>query len=73
MRKGKFTHQVEVCVCINVILLSSQTVVEFRIRKCIWVYLKVKFPFIPFATLISEGAGTHSTQHVSLVIGNWSG
>lgn len=73
MRKEKFTHQVEVCVCMEVILMSSQTAVEFRIRKCIWVYLKVKFPFIPLAKLISEGTGTHSTQHVSLVIGIWGG
>lgn len=73
MRKGKFTHQVEVCVCIDVILMSSQTVVEFHIRKCIWVYVKVKLPFIQLAKLISEGIGTHSTQHASLVTGIWGG
>lgn len=61
------------CVCIDMILMSSQTVVEFRIRKYIWVYVKVKFPFIPLVKLISENTGTYSPQHVFLVIGIWGG
>lgn len=69
MRKGEFPQQAEVCVCVDVIRMSSHTVVDFHVRKCIWVYLKVKFPFISLAQLISEGTGTHSTQHGSLVIG----
>lgn len=55
----------------HVILMFSRTIVEFYIRKCIWVYVKVKFPFIPLAKLISEGTGIHSTQHAFLVLGIW--